>query len=222
MVKAEGLTKEYSSGRGRVLALSGVSFAVDKGATLAIFGNSGSGKTTLLNCLGGLERPDKGTINCGGRDITSMTGKELGLFQRKYMGFVFQQGNLLSFLSVQENIAFPLVLNGTGKGAREKRVAELLEKIGLEGAGRAMPHELSGGEAQRVSVARAIASKPLLLLADEPTASLDTRTGEKLIDLLFGLGHEEGCTVIVSTHDQGIIDLSDIAINIKDGKVFQG
>lgn len=222
MVKAEGLTKEYISGRGRVLALSGVSFAVEKGATLAIFGNSGSGKTTLLNCLGGLERPDKGTINCGGRDITSMTGKELGLFQRKHMGFVFQQGNLLSFLSVQENIAFPLVLNGAGKGAREKRVAELLEKIGLEGAGRAMPHELSGGETQRVSVARAIASKPLLLLADEPTASLDTRTGEKLIELLFGLGHEEGCTVIVSTHDQGIIDLSDTAIHIKDGRVFQG
>ena len=218
MIRIHGLWKSYPSGRGRIQALSDVSFSVDEGRTLTVVGKSGSGKTTLLNCTGGLEHPDRGTVNCFGVDIHALSGKTLSLFQRKNLGFVFQFGNLLSYLTVSENISFPLTLNGIEGMERERRVMELLEKIGLSDAGPALPSELSGGEVQRVSFARAMAHFPKIILADEPTASLDSETGLHLVDLMFKTCREQGCTIVISTHDQEIIKLSDDILYLKDGK----
>jgi ABC-type lipoprotein export system ATPase subunit len=219
MIKLEGISKEYRSGRGRVLALSDVSFTFEKNSTVAAFGKSGSGKTTLLYCIGGLERPEGGIVTCSGVDIHSLSEKALCLFQRKNLGFVFQHSNLFNYLTVFENIAFSLELNGFERKAVVKRVSELLENIGLADAGSALPHELSGGEVQRVSVVRAIAHSPQVLLADEPTASLDSDTGRDLVQLMFNMGRDQGCTMIIATHDPDIINLADARLLIQDGKI---
>ncbi|UCH21199.1 MAG: ABC transporter ATP-binding protein [Deltaproteobacteria bacterium] len=221
MIELEKISKEFRSGRGYVRALTDVSFTLERGKTAAVVGKSGSGKTTLLNCIGGLERPEKGTVICFGADIYSLSAKKLSLFQRKNFGFVFQHGNLLSYLTVFENIAFPLWLNGIAEKQAQLRVKELLKKIGLSNAQAALPHELSGGEIQRVSAARAIAHSPRLLLADEPTASLDTVTGKNLIALMFEMGRNQGCTMVISTHDPEISRLADQIIQIKDGRVIK-
>ena len=219
MIQIEGISKEYQSGRGQVKALSDVSFKIEKNNTVAVFGKSGSGKTTLLYCLGGLERPERGKITCFGVEIHSLSEKALCLFQRRNIGFVFQYGNLLNYLTVYENIAFSLALNNFDKKAIAKRVNELLEKIGLAETGPALPYELSGGEVQRVSVARAMAHSPQMLLADEPTASLDTDTGRDLVQLMFNMGREHGCTMIIATHDQEIINLANDILPLRDGKM---
>jgi ABC-type lipoprotein export system ATPase subunit len=219
MIQVEGISKEYRSGRGRVLALSDVSFTIEKNSTVAVFGKSGSGKTTLLYCIGGLERPGHGKVICFGVDIHSLSEKALCLFQRKNVGFVFQHANLFSYLTVFENIAFSLELNGFERKAVVNRVSELLENIGLADAGEALPHELSGGEVQRISVARAIAHSPQVLLADEPTASLDSATGRDLVQLMFNMGRDQKCTMIIATHDPGIIMLADARLPIQDGKI---
>ncbi|TAN60935.1 ABC transporter ATP-binding protein [bacterium] len=219
MIRVESLTKEYRSGRGRVSALSGVSFCVEKGAVAVLYGKSGSGKTTLLYCVGGLLRPDKGKISVFGADLTSLTLNELCLFQRKELGFVFQSGNLLSYLNVYDNIAFPLIMCGWKKVDIQKRVQGLGAEIGLSSALKALPSELSGGEAQRVALARAMAHRPKLILADEPTASLDTTTGKALVELMVSVAKEAGSTMIISTHDPEIIRLAGKGIHIKDGQV---
>ncbi|MCD4744368.1 MAG: ABC transporter ATP-binding protein [Desulfobacteraceae bacterium] len=219
MIGAENISKIYPSGRGVVNALSNISFSTPEGATLAIAGKSGSGKTTLLNCLGGLERPDTGSISCFGIDIHALSKKQLSLFQRQHMGFVFQFGNLLSFLSVSENIAFPLSLNKVlNKKEINNRIAGLLEKVELSELSSAMPFELSGGEMQRIAFARAIAHSPKMLIADEPTANLDTETGNKLVKLMFFLAKEENCTIVLSTHDRDLIKLADKTIYLLDGR----
>jgi putative ABC transport system ATP-binding protein len=200
--------------------LSDVSFKLKKGKTLTIIGKSGSGKSTLLNCLGGLDIPDYGRIKCFGVDLNSLSERKRCLFQRKKLGFIFQSGNLLSYLTVFENIVFPLILNGFKKKTREKRVADLLEMLKLDLFANAMPHELSGGQAQRVAFARAIAHFPQMLLADEPTASLDTQTGLNLIKLMYKVGIEHNCTIIVSTHDNEIIKYTDRILHLTDGKII--
>jgi putative ABC transport system ATP-binding protein len=194
--------------------------ALETGKIAAVVGKSGSGKTTLLNCIGGLERPEKGVVSCFGTDIYALSTKNLSLFQRKNIGFVFQYGNLLSYLTVFENIALPLRLNGIEGKQKELRVKELLEKVNLSNAEAALPRELSGGEIQRVSVARAIAHSPGLLLADEPRASLDSVTGKNLVALMFEMGRNQKCTLIISTHDPEISELADQIIKIKDGKII--
>lgn len=219
MIMLSNITKTFRSGRGYVQAIRDVSLVIETGEVVAAIGKSGSGKTTLLNCIGGLERPEKGEVTSFDSDIYTLSARELSLFQRRHMGYVFQYGNLLSYLTVYDNIAFPLILNGRQKPQIENRVNELLEKIGLPDAGRAMPHELSGGEIQRVSVARAIAHKPRTLLADEPTASLDSATGEILVKLLFDMGRENGCTMILTTHDPNVSALADRIVEIRDGAV---
>ena len=219
MVQCQDIIKTYHSGRGIMQALRGVSFTVAPAAMLVIVGKSGSGKTTLLNCMGGLDRPDSGRVIYGGRDLHGMPPRERSLFLRRDMGFVFQFGNLLSYLTVFENVAFPLTLNAVADNEKKRRVAELLERIGLADAGRALPHELSGGEVQRVAVARALAHRPKMLLADEPTASLDSATGRNLINLMFAMGRESGCTMVLSTHDTEVMDLADQCIRIRDGMV---
>ena len=219
MIRIQGISKEYRSGRGRVQAITDVSFTIENNNTVAVFGKSGSGKTTLLNCLGGIERPEKGKITCFGVEIHSLSEKALCLFQRRNIGFVFQHGNLLSYLTVYQNIAFPLALNNFDKKAISNRVNELLEKIGLAETGPALPHELSGGEVQRVSVARAMAHTPQMLLADEPTASLDTDTGRDLVQLMFSIGREHGCTMVIATHDPEVINLADASLPLRDGRI---
>ena len=219
MIDLKNISKEYQSGRGYVNAIKDISLCIEKGTITAVTGKSGSGKTTLLNCMGGLEKPEKGIVTCFGSDLTTLSGKALCLFQRRHVGFVFQHGNLLSYLTVFENIAFPLALNGIEGKKRAKRVDALLQRIGLSDAGAALPHELSGGEVQRVSVARAMAHRPKMLLADEPTANLDSDTGRSLIRFMFEMGREQGCTIVFSTHDHEIIELADTRFYIRDGKL---
>jgi putative ABC transport system ATP-binding protein len=219
MIELEGVTKEYRSGRGYVRALRDVRLSIEEGTITAITGKSGSGKTTLLNCIGGLETPETGSVTCFGSNLSTLSRKALCLFQRRHVGFVFQHGNLLSYLTVFENIAFPLALNGIEGEKKARRIETLLRRIGLSEAGAALPHELSGGEIQRVSVARAMAHRPKMLLADEPTASLDSDTGRSLIRFLFEMGKEQGCTIVFSTHDHEIIELADTRFYIRDGRL---
>jgi ABC-type lipoprotein export system ATPase subunit len=218
MIELTGVFKSYHSARGHIKALVDVSLVLGEGKSMTLIGKSGSGKTTLLSCIGGLESPDSGTIYCFGIPIHALPAKALSRFQRKQVGFVFQSGNLLSYLTLFENIAFPLVLNGETKHRIDLRVHALLEKTGLTGFGPALPRELSGGEIQRAAVARAMAHAPRLLLADEPTASLDSATGNALIQLMLTLGKDQGCTMVIATHDRELMALSNETIHLKDGR----
>ena len=190
---------------------------MEKGTNLALVGKSGSGKTTLMNCIGGIERPDTGSVLIDGCPIQSLTERALCMFQRRHLGFVFQHGNLLSFLTAAENIAFPLHLSDADSKTINRRVGELLDLIDLPDIGPAMPHELSGGELQRVAVARALAHKPSLLLADEPTANLDSATGIGITQIMITLCRSQGCTLIMATHDLELIALADRSIRLRDG-----
>jgi ABC-type lipoprotein export system ATPase subunit len=217
MLEITNISKQYLSGRGHVQALKGISFCMEKGRNLALVGKSGSGKTTLMYCIGGIEKPDTGKVIIDGCEIQSLSERALCLFQRRNIGFVFQHGNLLSFMTVAENIAFPLNLNGVGVHSRNRRVSELLDLIGLPDIGAAMPFELSGGELQRVAVARAISHNPSLLLTDEPTANLDSATGMGIMKMMIDLTKRENCTFIMATHDQDLISLADQSISLRDG-----
>jgi ABC-type lipoprotein export system ATPase subunit len=218
MIELKGVFKSYRSARGDIQALTDVSMVLSEGKSMTLIGKSGSGKTTLLNCIGGLETPDKGSISCFGIPLHTLSAKALSRFQRKQVGIVFQFGNLLSYLTLYENISFPLVLNGEPKQRIKRRVQELLEKTGLSGFEPALPRELSGGEIQRAAVARAIAHGPKLLLADEPTASLDSATGKTLIDMMLSLGKDQGCTMLIATHDPALMALSNETIQLRDGQ----
>ena len=211
MILLDNVSKQFKSGRGLVRAIDDISLRIESSSTLVLFGKSGSGKTTLLNCIGGLDKPETGKVTLFDIDIHALSEKTLCLFQRSNIGFIFQHSNLLTYLSVFQNIAFPLELNGFDKEQIKKRVNELLDIIGLRGIDKAMSDELSGGEAQRVALARAIAHSPKLILADEPTASLDTE-----------MGKEHGCTMIIATHDKEVMGLADIKIQMRDGKILEG
>jgi ABC-type lipoprotein export system ATPase subunit len=221
MIAVAHLVKTFRSGRGRVTALADVSFSIPGGAAAVIMGISGSGKSTLLHCVGGIEMPDQGTIHVFDRPIHRLPANRLGRFQRRDLGIVFQRGNLLSYLTVAENIGLPLTLNGITGEERKRRIDELLMTIDLGDASRALPHELSGGEIQRVSVARAIAHRPKLLLADEPTASLDTASGERVVRLLYQMSRETGCTLLMATHDRRIAREADRIIELRDGAIVK-
>jgi ABC-type lipoprotein export system ATPase subunit len=218
VIEISGISKTYVSGRGRVTALENISLTVARGKLFVIAGKSGSGKTTLLNCIGGLEKPDCGRITCAGRDVNTLSAAAVSHFQRKHVGFVFQFGNLISYLTVSENLSFPLELNGISSSARDRRVQELLDSIGLSCIGEALPHELSGGETQRVAFARAIAHSPSILLVDEPTASLDTTNGRQLIHLMDQLIADQDCTLVVATHDPEVIEMAADRLYLKDGR----
>lgn len=221
MIMLSRLSKSFRSGRGYVNAIADISLSIPTGSFAAVVGKSGSGKSTLLNCIGGLEAPDQGEIICFDKALHRLGSAQLSRFQRRYLGFVFQFGNLLSYLTVEENIGMPLTLNGIVGKARAQKITLLLEAIGLACAAKALPHELSGGEAQRVSIARAVAHDPKLLLADEPTASLDSASGREIIKLMRQLGANFDCTIIMATHDIEIINLADLIIGLKDGKVAE-
>jgi putative ABC transport system ATP-binding protein len=219
MVETKGLSRDYAMPGGVVHAVSDVSIRVGRGQLVALRGRSGSGKTTLLSMIGALERPTRGSVSVDGTVVSDLTESSLIGFRRRKVGFIFQAFGLMPILSAAENVEVPLRLLGTEPRERDRRVRQLLELVGLGGRLNHRPHELSGGEQQRVAIARSLASQPHLLLADEPTGQLDSQTGRGVMELLQHLVRSEGVTAIVATHDAMLIDLADRVIELQDGRV---
>jgi len=216
-VKIDNVKKDYLLGKIIVPALKGVSLTVDKGEFLAIAGPSGSGKTTLLNLIGGLERPTSGSIFIEEAELGSFTADEMADIRARKMGFIFQNFNLLPVLTARENVEYPLLLNKAFSGeARTKMVDEALRDVGLSESDFHKPMELSGGQRQRVAIARAIVARPAVILADEPTANLDHKTGEEILGLMRELNIKAGITFIFSTHDQKIMDMANRVVRLWD------
>jgi putative ABC transport system ATP-binding protein len=220
VIDAHNLSKEYKEGMVSTYALNNVHLHIEKGEFIAIKGPSGSGKTTLLNMIGGLDTPTSGYVEINGTNITELSASELVTFRLQNIGFVFQSYNLIPVLTAEENIEFIMLLQNTPKVVRESRVHELLKEIGLEDKAKKKPSELSGGQQQRIAVARALASKPQFILADEPTANLDSISAGNLLDMMLKLNKEEQMTFIFSTHDQRVIDKARRVITLEDGKII--
>lgn len=219
VLKLNSLEKTYSQSTVSVHALRGITLEINAGEFTAIVGPSGSGKTTLLNIIGGLDKASSGTVWINGIDIDSLKDNELIDFRLNNIGFVFQSYNLMPVLSAKENVEFIMQLQGVSNEERSKKAEAILISVGLEDKINARPKELSGGQQQRVAVARALASKPKFVLADEPTANLDSVSTKGLLDIMFKMNQEEGMTFIFSTHDQRVIDRAKRVITIEDGKV---
>ena len=219
ILQATNLKKYYGSGSSAVKALNGVTLSVEKGSFTAIVGSSGSGKSTLLHLLGGLDTPTEGSIQIAGRSLKEMDDTELTLFRRRQIGFVFQSFNLVPMLTVYENIILPLELDGSK--IDQDFIMEIVSMIGMEEKLSSMPNQLSGGEQQRVAIARALAAKPAILLADEPTGNLDSRTSQDVLGLLKGFGTRFGQTILMITHNEAIAQLADTIIRIEDGKIVE-
>jgi len=222
MVVARELTRTFGSGRAAVRALRGVSFNVPRGQLIAVRGRSGSGKTTLLNIVGGLDRPDGGSVYVGGRDVTAMSERERTMLRAHSVAFIFQSFGLIPILSAAENVGIPLRIAGTQPRAREERVRHMLDVVGLAEHARQRPAELSGGQQQRAAIARALAGSPELLVADEPTGQLDSETGRQIMRLLRSVVRSEGVTALVATHDAALIDIADGALVLADGLIVEG
>jgi len=219
LLKIENVKKIYKTGLIEVNALNGVSFEIKKGEFTAVAGPSGSGKSTLLNILSGLDNPSVGDVYLKNREISSMSSNDLSDYRRDHIGFVFQSYNLIPVLSVKENIEYVMLLQGVKKSHRDERVASILKDVGLEGLEKRKPVELSGGQQQRVAVARAIVSRPDIILADEPTANLDSKTGAALLDMMRFLNEHRGVTFLFSTHDQMIMDHAKRLVMLHDGEI---
>lgn len=220
IVALQDVAKDYMLGKTIVPALRGVSLDVARGEFLSIAGPSGSGKTTLLNLVGCVDTPTRGEVMIDGKDTSRLSERALTSLRLHRIGFIFQSFNLVSVLTVLQNVEFPLLLQG-GLAAKEraKRVRDLLEAVGLEGYERHRPNELSGGQRQRVAVARALVTQPTLVLADEPTANLDSKTGETIIDLMRDMNRRGGTTFLFSTHDPRIMAHANAVIRIEDGRI---
>ncbi len=219
MIRCIDVRKAYRQGENEVVALAGVSLDIPRGAFTAIMGPSGSGKSTLLHLMGGLDRPSGGELLVDGRLIGQMADDEVTLFRRTSIGFVFQFFNLLPTLTAWENVTLPLVLDGRSKAEVDQRAALLLEKVGLEKRQHHLPEEMSGGEIQRVAIARALAFNPPILLADEPTGNLDSKTGQSVLSLLRKINQENGSTVVIVTHSQEAANCADRTVYLRDGLV---
>ena len=219
VIDAHDITKTYNENTIPVHAVNGVHLHIERGEFIALVGPSGSGKTTLLNIIGGLDHPTSGKVVINGTDITEMRDNALISFRLNNIGFVFQSYNLIPVLTAWENVEFIMLLQKRNKKEREDRVRTLLKEVGLEEQVKRKPSELSGGQQQRVAVARALASKPQFVLADEPTANLDSKTASNLLDLMARLNKEENMTFIFSTHDQRVIDKARRVITLVDGKI---
>jgi putative ABC transport system ATP-binding protein len=219
VIDAHNLKRVYDENTIPVYALNGVHLHIVRGEFTAIKGPSGSGKTTLLNMIGGLDEPTEGYVNINGTNITQLKGNKLINFRLNNIGFVFQSFNLIPVLTAKENIEFIMLLQKRPKAEREQRVKELLKEVGLAGKAGKKPGELSGGQQQRVAVARALAPKPQFILADEPTANLDSVSAGNLLDMMAKLNREENMTFIFSTHDQRVIDRARRVITLEDGKI---
>ncbi len=221
IIRTENLTKIYNDNSLPVRALEDVNLSFKLGEFTAVVGPSGSGKTTFLNMVGGLDKPTSGKIIIDGTDITRLSDSKLIDFRLNSIGFVFQAYNLLPVLTAKENVSFIMLLQKAGQKEMEDRAAELLKQVGLEDKMDVRPSKLSGGQQQRVAVARALASKPKFILADEPTANLDTTSAMNLLDIMARLNKEESVTLIFSTHDQRVIDRARRVITLVDGKVSE-
>jgi putative ABC transport system ATP-binding protein len=222
IVEAMGLSRDFRVGTSVVRALHDVELRVDRGELVAIRGRSGSGKTTLLSLIGGLDRPTAGRVLVDGQAVNEMDQDALVQLRRRKIGFIFQAFGLLSILSAAENVEVPLRLVAADPHERADRVEVLLQLVGLGERGRHRPHELSGGEQQRAAIARALANRPDVLLADEPTGQLDSGTGRVIMSLLRAIVRSEGLTAIIATHDPMLIDLADRTIELRDGQIVDG
>lgn len=219
VINVQNITKIYEAAV-PITAVDGVSFKVERGEFTAIVGPSGSGKTTLLNILGGLDEPTSGTVTVNGTDLSQLKNSALIDFRLRNIGFVFQAYNLIPVLTAKENVEFILNLQGVAKQPREARALALLREVGLEGREDSRPNQLSGGQQQRVAVARALAPKPQFILADEPTANLDSKATTNLLQIMERLNAEEHITFIFSTHDQRVIDIAHRVIRVEDGRII--
>lgn len=219
MIEFKNIYKIYKMGDNEVRAVDGISFKIEKGEFVAIVGQSGSGKSTCMNIIGALDVPTSGEYLLNGKDISHYTEDQLAEIRNCTLGFIFQQYNLISKLNVYENVELPLLYRSMSPEERKKRVLESLEKVGLAERMHHMPNQLSGGQQQRVSIARALATHPSIILADEPTGALDSKTGREVLEFLKGL-NEEGNTVILITHDLGIAAEAKRVIRIQDGKII--
>ncbi len=219
VIETREVCRYFGTEEMQVIALDHVSLTIEKGEFTAIIGPSGSGKTTLLHLIGGLDNPSSGTIELSGENIATMSGTQLADFRRDHIGFIFQAYNLIPVLSAEENIEYIMLLQGISADRRKKRVQEMLAMVGLEGMGARRPAQLSGGQQQRVAVARAMASHPDIILADEPTANLDTKTGISLLDVMRDLNEQHNMTFVFSTHDEKIMERATRLIHLRDGAV---
>lgn len=219
MIRCIDVRKVYRQGETEITALAGITLDIPKSSFAVIMGPSGSGKSTLLHLIGGLDRPTGGDLMVDGRLVGQMSDDQVTLFRRTTIGFVFQFFNLLPTLSALENVALPLVLDGRPKAEADRRAQVLLEKIGLDQRKDHLPEELSGGEIQRVAVARALAFDPPILLADEPTGNLDSKNGAAILKLLKHVNQQDGCTVVMVTHSQEAARCGDRTIFLRDGRV---
>jgi putative ABC transport system ATP-binding protein len=219
IVHIEKATRHYQDGEQVVEALRGLDLTIEQGEFTAIMGPSGSGKTTLLNLIGGMDTPTSGRVTVSGKEVSSMSKTERSDLRRDHIGFIFQSYNLIPVLTAQENTEFVLLLQGKSEEERGARAKEILAAVGLAGMEGRRPAELSGGQQQRVAVARAIATKPTIVLADEPTANLDSETKAELIGLMRRMNEEEGVTFLFSTHDPEVIDVARRVVTLRDGRV---
>jgi putative ABC transport system ATP-binding protein len=220
VIKISNLTKIYTETEVPVHAVNGVDLEIEKGEFTAIVGPSGSGKTTLLNMIGGLEHPTAGTVEINGTDMSSLSSSKLIDFRLNNIGFVFQAYNLIPVLTAKENVEFIMQLQDRDKEEMDKRTITLLESVGLGNRLDSRPNQLSGGQQQRVAVARALASKPMFILADEPTANLDSKSTTQLLEIMEKLNAEEKITFIFSTHDKRVVDKAHRIVTIDDGKII--
>ncbi len=219
LILTEDITKEFREDEIVVSAVRGIDLTVEAGEFTAVVGPSGSGKTTLLNLISGLEQPSAGKVWLKNRLVSEMSGRELADFRRDHVGFIFQAYNLIPVLTVEENIEYIMLLQGVTKEERRERVRQILAEIGMEGYESRFPPKISGGEQQRVAIARAMVSQPELILADEPTANLDSQTGAALLEMMRDLNRKTGMTFIFSTHDPMVRERADRVITLKDGRV---
>ncbi|MBO5473313.1 MAG: ABC transporter ATP-binding protein [Lachnospiraceae bacterium] len=220
ILSTDNLKKIYGSGENEVRALDGVTLSVEKGEFVAIVGTSGSGKSTLLHMLGGLDRPTSGSVTVDGREIFTLKDEALTIFRRRKIGFVFQQYNLVPVLNVYENIVLPIQLDGGT--ADNAYLTSIIETLGLTSKLNNLPNNLSGGQQQRVAIARALAAKPAIILADEPTGNLDSKTSLDVLGLLKITSHKFSQTIIMITHNEEIAQLADRIIRIEDGRIVSG
>jgi len=221
MIETENLKKTYKQGSLKVKAVDNVNLEISDGEFTAIVGPSGSGKTTLLNCIGGLDDPTSGNVIIDDEAISSYSSSQMIKFRLNNIGFVFQAYNLIPVLTAKENIEMVMLMQGYNKQDMDQRSSDLLSEVGMSNMSKRRPAELSGGQQQRVAVARALASKPKFILADEPTANLDSKSTAKLLDIMSKLNKQENITFVFSTHDQRVIDRARRVVTLEDGKIIK-